>query len=363
MQRWKNSTASRVIPIVGLLVSTFLPLIPLPAHAVFTQAYVRLDRMKLSTATGGTVCVKPATVGTESKILVSFPDALTSAPFTVNTTAANWVMTTTDLPAGSTALPGVTSGTTTATSATSPANVVTFPSGDLTVATLYCFNFVGVSTLTTGSSAQTSLAAYVETQTSGSATVDKTSLALTTITDDQIVVTAIVPPTFSFALSGNADAFTLNLDPGNVRSTTGRTVTVTTNAKGGWIAWAKDSRQGLYSASANYTIPTSGTINAAPNTLTNGNEGYVLDVDATFDATGGCTLASDAEYNGPTGSPSVSGGTLSAVFQPIASCVVATTGTANGDIITLTERASISGATPAGSDYTDTITVVGAGNF
>jgi hypothetical protein len=71
-------------------------------------------------------------------------------------------------------------------------------------------------------------------------------------------------------------------------------------------------------------------------------------------------LAIDAEYNG---SGSNQGGTLSANFQPIAACTGASPATANGDVITLIERAAIAGATPAGTDYTDIITVVGAGNF
>jgi hypothetical protein len=50
-------------------------------------------------------------------------------------------------------------------------------------------------------------------------------------------------------------------------------------------------------------------------------------------------------------------------FQQIASCSGTAPATANGDVITLIGRAAISAVTPAGNDYTDTITVVGAGNF
>jgi hypothetical protein len=91
--------------------------------------------------------------------------------------------------------------------------------------------------------------------------------------------------------------------------------------------------------------------------LSNGVEGYVLDTDLTTDAAGGCTLAIDAEYDG---SGSASGGTFASTFEPIAACPG---GTANSDVVTLIERATISGATPAATDYTDIITVVGAGNF
>jgi len=175
-------------------------------------------------------------------------------------------------------------------------------------------------------------------------------------------VSAVVPPNFTLTLDGNADAFPANLDPAVISATGGRTVSITTNAVGGWIAWVKDSQQGLYSTTANYTIPTTGTINATPNDLTAGTEGYVLDVDLTTDAASGCTVAIDAEYSSASGN---GGGTLSSNYQPIAACTRpgAPPGTSDGDVLTLIERAAIRGGTPAGSDYSDVITVVGAGNF
>jgi hypothetical protein len=352
MQRWNQRPSSRVIVAMVVLLGLVAQLTPLGAHAAnFQQAYMRLDRMKISTATGGLVCARPATVATEAQVVVTFPST-----YTLNTTAANWTVTTTNLPTGTTAWPGIN----TATSADNSLKTATFPSTDLTVGTTYCFNFAAVNTLTTAAVAAASQQARIETQTSAPATIDFTGIALANITDDQIVVTAVVPPTFIFTLSGNTDQFTTNLDPLSVVSTSGRTVTVTTNAKGGWIAWARDSAQGLNSATANYTIPTAGTVNGAPTTLVAGTEGYVLDVDLTTDASGGCTLAIDAEYNGAS---TAAGGTFSANYQPIAACTGAAPATANGDVVTLIERAAISGATPAGSDYTDIVTVVGAGNF
>ncbi|HEY6736426.1 MAG TPA: hypothetical protein VI322_01790 [Candidatus Saccharimonadia bacterium] len=318
----------------------------------FTQSYLRLDRMKELTATGGTICAQPRTTATEADFQITFPTQ-TGTDFVVNGTASNWTVTTSNLPAGSTAWPGI--NTATAVSG----HTVTFPSNDLTVGTLYCFNFSGTNTLTNGS-AGNSLTGFMHTRTAGAAVIDETNYAVALITDDQIVVSAVVPPTFVFALSGNTDTFPSNLDPASIKSTAGRTFSITTNAKGGWIAWAKDSQQGLFSASANYTIPTSGTVDGTPSTLATNSEGYVLDADMTTDAAGGCTVAIDAEYNGATTS---AGGTLSANFQPVAACTGTAPATSNGDVITLIERASIAGGTPAGSDYTDTITVVAAGNF
>jgi len=352
MHRWSQRPLSRIIVVVSLVLSAIVPFIPTAAEAGFQQAYVRLDRMKASTATGGLVCAQPATAGTESKVIVTFP---TVPAYTLNTTAANWTVSTANIPSAATAWPGI--GT--ASAVDNSAKTATFPSSDLTVGTLYCFTFSGTNTLTTGT-ASASQQASVQTQTSGSVVIDLTQIALSNITDDQIVVSATVPPSFIFTLNGNADTFNTTLDPLSVVSTAGITATVTTNAKGGWIAWAKDSNQGLQSATAGYTIPTAGTVNGSPNTLTAGTEGYVLDTDLTTDASGGCTLAIDGEYNGAT---TAAGGTFSGNFQPVAACTGTSPATANGDVITLIERAAISGATPASSDYTDVITVVGAGNF
>ncbi|HSX34265.1 MAG TPA: hypothetical protein VLF62_01320, partial [Candidatus Saccharimonadales bacterium] len=96
-----------------------------------TQTMVRFDRLQTSAATTGTVCAKPATVGTEASVQVAFPTGYTlglAATFTVNTTNNNW-------PAGGTAWPSI------ATASNVASQTVTFTSGDLTVGTLYCFNW------------------------------------------------------------------------------------------------------------------------------------------------------------------------------------------------------------------------------
>jgi hypothetical protein len=319
------------------------------AHAAgFQQMYLRLDSMTAADTTGGLVCAQPASTATEAKVILTFPTG-----FTVNGTAANWTVSTAVIPTGSTAWTGI--GT--ASSVTGQA--VTFPSGDLTVGTLYCFTFTGTSTLT-NSATGNSLKGNIVTQTTASAQIDQTYYGLSIVSDDTITVTAVVPPIFIFTLDANADTFPTDLDPTLVNSTGGRLVTITTNAKGGWIAWAKDSEQGLFSPTTSYKINTSGSIDATPSTITAGTEGYVLDTNLTLDASGGCTLAIAAEYNGVG---TTQGGTLSGAYQPISSCSGASPATANGDQITLIERATIAGNTAAGGDYADIITVVAAGNF
>jgi hypothetical protein len=242
---------------------------------------------------------------------------------------------------------------------------VTFPSNDLTAATEYCFHTSATNTLTNGSAGLSSGiigATLISYDNAGTpAAVNQTNWSTAIIADDTITVSAVVPPNFTITLDGNSDPFTGNLDPSAVSATGGRTVTIVTNAVGGWIAWVKDSQQGLFSTVANYTIPS---INYAtsPADLVAGTEGYALDVDLTTDSAGGCTVAVDAKYNSASG---VGGGGLTANFEPIAACTRTglPAGTSDGDVVTLIERAAIRGGTPAGSDYSDVLTVVGAGNF
>ena len=312
--------------------------------AGLTQTVVRLDRIKASTATGGTICAKPATVGTETTVKVTFPTG-----FTVNSTAANWTTTTTSLPLGATAWPGI------GTATTVSGQDVTFPSTDLTVGTLYCFNFSGTSTLT-NPTAGNNKTGIVTTQAAGPTTIDSGTYALSIVSDDQIVVSATVPATFSFSLSGNTDTFASSLST-TTASTAGRTVTIATNAASGWVVWVKSLNAALNSAASGATIATAGTVDATPTDLASVT-GYVLDTDLTTDSAtvGTGTVSVAAEYNGAN---TTSGGTLSTLFQPIASA----TGVTDGDVITLTERAKISAIQAAATDYTDTLTVVAAGLF
>lgn len=314
--------------------------------AGLTQAYVRLDRLTASTTTGGMVCAKSTTASVETTVKVTFPTG-----FVTVDTPANWTVTTTNIPADATAWIGI--GTASAASGQD----VTFPSGDMVVGTLYCFNFTGTSTLT-NAGAGNNLVGTLTTQLAGPTTIDSSDFALSTITNDQIVVSASVPATFSFTLSGNTDSLgTLST---TTASSSGRTVTIATNAAAGWVAWVKSANAALNSASTGASIATAGTVNNSPSDLAS-LTGYVLDVDITTDSgtgTGTVSQASDygAEYNGTN---TTSGGTLSTTFQPIA----AANGTTDGDVLTLIERAKISAVQAAANDYTDTLTVVAAGRF
>lgn len=311
-----------------------------PAQAAnFTQAYLRADRMKASTATNVLVVFKPASTETAAKVKVTFAAGYTVDPSpTVNTS---------NLPTGTTALPGT-------LSAAGASQVVTITGvTELTVGTSYGVNIAtGITNTTAGEYENT-----ITTTTSGDVTIDTSNVAVRIISDDQIVLTATVPSTFSYTLSGTSDTFTSDLSSSSVVSTNGKTVTIATNADKGWITWVKSANAALSSATAGETIDTTGTVNGSPNTLSAGTNGYVLDVNLTTDSgTGTGTVTIDTEYNGTDTS---SGGTLSTSFQPIASA----DGTTNGDVVTLIARATISAVKGAADDYTDTLTVVGAGNF
>ncbi len=340
------------------------------AAPAFQQSFVRLDTLKATTTTGGRVCVKPSVTNlaqTEASIQVTFPTTA-ATDFIVNTTAANWVMTTSPLDSGQTATPGVVSGTTTASSVVG--KVVTFPIGDLTVSTnLYCFNFASANTLTTSSAGVAVTGANygnILTRTSAPANIDFQEYALSIITNDAVVTSGIVPPSFTFVLNGNTDSFTASLSTsGTPTLTSGRTITITSNAATGWIVWARSlaanssgGKGSLMSATAgNYKITNTAAIGAASHTFPATTENYGLGVTVTTDAAGGGTVTANAAY---ASVGDTQAGTLDAAnFQQVAS----SNGTANGDILTLKEMATVSGQTPASNDYTDTINFIGAGSF
>jgi hypothetical protein len=312
--------------------------------AELTRTFVRFDRMKTSTATTGTICAQPTTVATEADVQVVFPTG-----YTVSTTLGNWTVDTTNLawPSGGTAWPGIN----TATAAV--AQTVTFPSTDLTVGTLYCFNWTNTAALSISGSASNNNSGTITTRTSVPATIDSSSYSTASIADDQIVVSATVPQTFSFALSANTDSLG-SLSSGSVSSSpTPRTATVNTNAKNGWTVWARDSNTGLNSASAAYTIAS--TTPGVNSTLVAGTEGYNTGATSSqIGGTGSITIAAPF-----VGAGAGQGGGLNTSLATVAS----SNGTANGAVITLRNNASIAASTPSGTDYTDTITIVGAGLF
>jgi hypothetical protein len=352
----------RISLVVALVLATFDAFIPSTVHASgqLTNAMVRLDDMHAGHTSTGTVCIQPFTAATEKYILVKFPTQFTLG------LVANWTTNLTqhpnsasDLywPSGAIPMPVAVN----ATNVNGGTNTVTFqlatPSA-LSNASNYCFNWDNPAAITTVGAANVDLQGSVTTQDATPATVDIGYFALTVVADNTIVVNATVPPIFEFTMPSNTDVFAPDLSPSAIRTTTGITPTIKTNAKGGWVMWAKDLNQALDSSASGGSIP-SVTWNAnAPTTLTPGTPGYALNV-VKFIAGGTfCTTAVEGEYDTVTSGGD--GGQLLANYEMIGEC---SGGPSNGDGMTISEAAAISVTTPASTDYTDTIYVVGAGLF
>jgi hypothetical protein len=323
--------------------------------ATLTTSYIRLNRLQAGQTTSFRLQFKTVGSGATS-VAVNFNGAdattWTASSGVVNATQSTDTATCAT-ETGDTALPG--------TLAASGSGSTVSISGvtALSATTTYCVDLTSASAVTNAVAGE-----YHPTITVGS---DSTTVAARTITNDQIVVTATVPPTFNFVLSGNTDTFSSALSASSVVSTAGKTVTITTNAPSGWVAWVKGlngssgaATKGALKSSAagNYTIPTtnSNALGSSSHTLSTGSEDYGLGVTITTDAANGGTVALDGAYDGTSSKAGVIDPTN---FRPVAS----SNGTANGDVINLTERATIAGNTPAANDYTDTLSVIGAGNF
>jgi hypothetical protein len=299
--------------------------------------------MQISTATTGTVCAKPTSTATEADVQVTFPTGYTlgtAANFTVNTTNLAW-------PTGGTAWPSI------ATATNVTGQVVTFPSGDLTVGTLYCFNWTNSAAVTVKSSASASNTGTSVTRTTTPTNIDSAGYSTASVTGDQVVVSATVPSTFSFALSGNTDALGTLAIGSVATSPTPRTATVSTNAKNGWLVWAKDANTGLNSTTASKTIAS--TTPGTNSTLVAGTEGYNTGI-TTSQVGGSGTISVAAPF---VGTGTGQGGGLDTTLRTLAS----SNGTADTAVLTMKNNAAINATTPGASDYTDTITVIGAGLF
>jgi hypothetical protein len=256
----------------------------------------------------------------------------------VSAVAASQTATTagcTTLTGASTALPG------TLASSTGSGTTITINNVNaLTSGTSYCVNLTSATAVTNSASTGN----YTATFTDGS---DTTTIGYDVIANDQIVVSATVPPSFTLGFSGNTDAFTANLSSALFKTTTGITLTISTNATNGWGLWAMDTNAGLHSTVASKTIASVSTSANSNFTTDEGSEDYGLGV-----ATDGTTNWADA--GGNTG-----GGLSSSTYNEIASNGT----TASGLTTVVKELADISGTTPAASDYSDTVTIVGAGSF
>jgi hypothetical protein len=225
---------------------------------------------------------------------------------------------------------------------------VSFTTTALSNSTEYC----AIITSTAGLIINPSVAStYGVTITAGS--ISQTDI-IDVISSDTYTVTGIIGPTFTLSLLSGSDTFTGNLSSTAITSTSGVTAQVNTNAATGWFLWAADTQHGLYSTQQAKLIP-SVTAGSSANMTTNiGSEDYALGVTSV---TSGAATTAYADAGGTTG-----GGLTTAAtgFNEIASNSSPTT--ANDNVV-IKELADIASTTPPATDYSDIVTIVGAGSF
>jgi hypothetical protein len=317
--------------LVGLAVAN-LAIIP-AAHAVtyMTRASVIEYNMNASGSSQVAVVFTAGAADAAGSLAVNFG----SWGGTVNTTQ-------TVATAGCVALTGATNvlpGSLTAAGSGSTATISGVTA--LTAGQSYCAVFSSPTAVTNPSTT----GVYPVTMTDAS---DTATPSIDVISNDQVVVSATVPATFTMSLSSNSDAFG-NLSAGALSSTSGVTTTISTNANYGWYLWAMDSNAGLRSTSQAKTISSVATgANTAMNGAKIGTEAYAIGV-TTANAT-----TNYADAAGTTG-----GGLSSSTYNQIASGSSAT----NGTTVNTKELADIAATTPAAADYSDTVSLVGAGSF
>ena len=376
MRRWTSLPGIRIALAAVITLASMAAFMPEVAQAVvLNQTIVRLDTLKQNTASTGSVCVEPhVTETTAANVAVTFPTA-----FTINssTPATNWAATNAPpggLAGGQNYWP---SGANNWPQATLTPTVVgktvtwAFTASTFTVGQIYCFRWTSTGGLTSNGAAAASEEGSVALQDATPTTLETNNFAVTILSpSDQVSVNATVPPIFTFTLSTNAvlvPAGGGNMDYTVVNHSDPVDAAVTTNAKGGWIMWAKDDNQGLTSTSTSVHIP-SVTWLTGPNRPTalspgsSGTPGNALSVITRPAVTTYCStsnLSVDPEYD-TVSNAGTDGGPLTSNFAEIGKC---TGGVSAGDGLRLVDNVAITPITAAASDYADVLYVIGAGNF
>jgi hypothetical protein len=219
----------------------------------------------------------------------------------------------------------------------------------ITAGTNYCVAFTGASAITNTATAGINSWTVADTADTGSAYYP----ILTSGTNDTINVTASVPQSFSLTLASNSDPLG-TLASGSVITSTGLNASVSTNATNGLVLWAYDSNTGLHSTNASYTIASKSPGNASLQTLSAGTEGYVTNAAYVSD-TAGTAPTTTTPFTGAAGT----GDGLNGVPSEIASGAAPV----QAALIKIKESAAISAITPEATDYSDNVTIVGAGSF
>ena len=364
MKRYLSSISTKTFLLFSTLVLLLSGGLPAFASAAqLTQAGVRLGRLGISAGSADNndllvtfkLNTAPTTVAKIDIVLTGF--TVTTGTPAVGT--GTYPLT----PAGITAPPGTL--TAAATAGTSDITISGLTSASLVNTTLYGFT-IPTGTITNPATAgQYSI--KICSETSGGTAACATNTVDTTLVStyiygasanaDQVTVNASVSGNFSFALSANSDTIP-KIDITAPQTSTGITMTVSTNSPLGYTAYVKSKNGALTSAGTPGTPITSGAFNAVPDVLAGGTSDYTfVPTTSVAGATNSGAIAYDAEYTFVDGTHGGAfNGTSFASFQ-------SRNGYSSGDQILLKERATVSNTVAAANDYTDTLTIVAAGNF
>lgn len=365
-----------VVSALVLMLSLLWP--ALASASTLNQAGVRLGRLGINSGSGGAgdgndmlVTFKLKTTPTSvAKIDVVFPSGFAVATGTpaTGTTFPN-------TPTSITAPPGL-PGTATATAGTKDVMVSSLTSASLTSTTLYGFTIPAGTITNPGTAGQYNLTVCSENSsgTAGCASnvIDSTTVPVyiwggaggSTANADQVTVNASVAANFSFSLSANSDTVP-TVDTTGSKTSTGVNMTVSTNSPLGYTAYVKSKNGALNSATSGGSIPT-GTFDGSPDATTPaGTLTKYLFVPTSGSvcqtSCGAGAIAYDGEYSGLTAG---GGGTTGGAFNSTNfSSFVSRPAYTGGDTFLLQERTAVTAAIPAANDYTDTLTIVAAGNY
>jgi hypothetical protein len=344
---------------ISFLIALLLPAVA--SASQLTQASVRLGRLGEGATTSNDLLVtfKLNTTPTSvSQIKVTFPSGFTITSGTPTVSTSNFPST----PAGITAPPGTLSATATGAGAGAGGTIVVsgLTSGSLTNSTLYGFDIPTGTIQNPGTAGQYNVT--VESDNSGGGTIDLTTAPVyiygSSANGDQVAVTASVAPNFSFSLSGNSDTVP-QVNPTSIATSAGVSMVVSTNSPLGYTAYVKSANGALVSATSPSTPIPTGTYNGTtPDTMTAGTSRYDF-VPSTGTACSLCT--GSLTYNGEY---AISDGTHGGAFNGTSfAAFVSRNGYTNADTIVLQERVTVANTVGYANDYSDTLTVVAAGNY
>lgn len=340
----------RILSVVGIL-SLAIFSQPLSSDAALTTPHLYLSRQQGSLTTGESFQLFFTTGSAVNggagvnKVILTFTGANGSWCNTVGT--GDLVVTGIANPTGATETATQLPGTSKTAACTQNPDTFTISGVDnLTATTKYGVQIVEASSTKIGSAAAAANLQVTVKTNNGSTDIDTATLAVATIANDQVSVSATVNPTLTVTLSGNSVALGTLTTSNN--SFSGITSQVTTNATSGYVS--------LVNYGATLTGPTTiaDVTGSPPDNMAAGTAAY----GASSSASGNTIGQFDSDSNTCDGTTRttanpVSATALSASFKSFASSGSAV----SGQTTTLCFLATVAATTPGGT-YTSTSTLV-----